>query len=106
MKGARGAQPTPHPRAVCNGYLLMYLSSTIFESGRKIGGKTSSLHFGLKKVSMFEVLTSCVFSIALRKSMKRETDLPLRILSAVSMHRMTIAFGYCPAENLMLPSLT
>ena len=28
-------------------YGVMYLSSTILESGRKIGGKTSSLHFGL-----------------------------------------------------------
>src|SRR5271165_3402980 len=59
-----------------NRYCFMYLSSTIFESGRKIGGKTSSLHFGLKKASMFEVLTSCVFSIAFRKSMKRGTDSP------------------------------
>src|SRR5579872_6684514 len=103
---ARGAQARAACPARIDGYLLMYLSSIIFESGRKIGGKTSSLHLGLKKLSMFDMLTSCVFSIALRKSMKRGTGSPLRILSAVSMHRMTIAFGYWPAEKVMWPSLT
>ena len=75
----------------------MYLSSSIFESGRKIGGKTSSLHFGLKNVSMFDVLTSCVFSIALRKSMKRGTNSPLRILEsgvdAQDHHRVRVLSG-------------
>ena len=35
FKGARGARPTPHPRALRTGYLVMYLSSSIFEVGQE-----------------------------------------------------------------------